>query len=144
MAEGAPCDSPPDANVLLSAVLGGRAKLILTHPDVTEVLTTAETLEEVQEYAISLAKKKRLAEDLMLLAVASLPVTVVEREGYTPGIAEASRRIGRRDPNDVGILALAIALQVPLWSNDKDFEETGVQWYTTEALLRHLGIIDSR
>jgi predicted nucleic acid-binding protein len=130
-----------DANVLLSAVLGGRAKLILTHPEVTEVLTTLETLGEVEEYAGSLARKKRLAEDLVLLAVASLPVTVVGRDAYAASLAEAWRRIGKRDPKDVEILALTITLRVPLWSNDKDFEKMGVEWYTTEALLRHLGII---
>ncbi|HMD97028.1 MAG TPA: PIN domain-containing protein [Terriglobia bacterium] len=131
-----------DANVLLSAVLGGRAKLVLGHPDITEVLTAGETLGEVQEYAGSLARKKRLAEDLVLLAVAALPVTVVEREAYVASISEASRRVGKRDPKDVEILALAIALRVPLWSNDKDFEGTGVEWYSTEDLLRRLGIIE--
>ena len=40
-----------DANVLLSAVLGGRAKAVLEHPGVTEILTTQITLSEVQEYA---------------------------------------------------------------------------------------------
>jgi len=132
-----------DANVLLAAVLGGRAKLVLDHPDVTEVLTAGETLGEVQEYAGSLARKKRLAEDLVLLAVATLPVTVVEREDYAASISEASRRIGKRDPKDVEILALAIALRVPLWSNDKDVEGTGVELYTTEDLLRQFGIIEN-
>jgi predicted nucleic acid-binding protein len=69
-----------DANVLLSAVLGGRAQTILRHPKVTEVITTQFTLSEVQEYAAQLAVKKRLSLDLVLMAVAALPVTVVERE----------------------------------------------------------------
>jgi len=132
-----------DANALLSAVLGGRARLILQHPDVEEVLTAEETLDEVQEYAPVLAKKNRLHEDVVLLAVATLPVTVVERKLYTPAIAEASKRIGQRDPDDIPILALALTLNVPLWSNDKDFRDTGVDWYTTERLLRHLRIIDA-
>lgn len=132
-----------DANVLLSAVLGGRAKLILTHSAVVEVLTTAQTLGEVHEYAATLARKKRLPKDLVLLAVAALPVTIVERGAYAAAIPEAWRRIGKRDPNDVEILALAIALQVPLWSNDKDFDGTGVDWYTTETLLRRLRIIEN-
>ena len=131
-----------DANALLSAVLGGRANLILQHPEVDEVLTTEETLEEVQEYAVGLARKKRLPEDLVLFAVATLPVTVVERKIYDSGIAEASRRIGQRDPDDIPILALALTLKVPLWSNDKDFKDVGVEWYTTERLLRRLRIID--
>ena len=68
-----------DANVLLSAVLGGRAKAVLEHPEVTEVLTTESTLSEVQEYAAQLARKKRLSLDVVLMAVAALPVRVVDR-----------------------------------------------------------------
>ena len=45
-----------DANVLLSAVLGGRANAVLEHPGVTEVLTGEITLSEVQEYAAQLAR----------------------------------------------------------------------------------------
>jgi predicted nucleic acid-binding protein len=131
-----------DANVLLSAVLGGRANLILQHPEVEEIFTAEETLDEVQEYALGLARKKRLREDMVLLAVATLPVTVMDRNIYAPGIAEASRRVGRRDPDDIPILALALTLNVPLWSNDKDFKDVGVEWFTTERLLRRLRIID--
>lgn len=49
-----------DANVLLSAVIGGQAKTVLEHPGVESVVTTAITFEEVQEYAGHLAQKKRL------------------------------------------------------------------------------------
>jgi predicted nucleic acid-binding protein len=98
-----------DANVLLSAVVGGRARDVLTHAGVEEVLTTAATLGEVQEYLAHLARKKRLALETVLLAAASLPVTVVQR------------------PADV-----------PVWSNDNDFEEADVEWYKTAKLLKRL------
>jgi hypothetical protein len=49
-----------DANVLLSAIIGGRAALALRHENV----------------------KKRLDLDTLLLACAALPVTVVERTEY--------------------------------------------------------------
>jgi hypothetical protein len=39
-----------DANVLLSAVLGGRARLILTSPRVEAAYTTASILDEVLEF----------------------------------------------------------------------------------------------
>jgi len=68
-----------DANVLLSAVIGGRARVLLDHPYVTEVLVAEATLTEVQEYAAQLAVKNRLSLDIVLLAVASLPVTLMER-----------------------------------------------------------------
>jgi predicted nucleic acid-binding protein len=128
-----------DANVLLSAVVGGRARDILEHPEVEEVLTTSATLAEVQEYLAHLARKKRLPLDAVLLAAASLPVTVVERTVYAASIAEAAKRLGRRDSDDVELLALALHIEVPVWSNDKDFEDAGVDWFTTAELLKELG-----
>jgi predicted nucleic acid-binding protein len=128
-----------DANVLLSAVLGGRAKAVLEHPEVTEVLTTEITLSEVQEYATQLAKKKRLSLDVVLMAAAALPVRVVDRTVYQASILEAGRRIGGRDPDDVEILALALHAKTAVWSNDNDFAGVGVEWFTTAELLARLG-----
>jgi len=129
-----------DANVLLSAVLGGRAKLVLQHPAVEEVITAEVTFGEVQEYASQLARKKRLSLDLVLLTVATLPVSVIPRESYAAAIPLAERRIGERDTDDVDILALAIHLGIPVWSNDNDFEGTGVEWFTTAQLLKRLEV----
>jgi predicted nucleic acid-binding protein len=134
-----------DANVLLAAVLGGRAGLILASAEIEEIFTAQVTLaEEVEEYAAVLAKKRRLPTDLLLLAVTSLPVTIVDRAAYANSLSEARRRIGRRDPDDVDILALAIQFQIPVWSNDRDFEDCGVQLYTTEDLLRKLGMLEGK
>jgi predicted nucleic acid-binding protein len=62
----------------------------------------------------------------------------VEREVYEKSIAEAKRRIGRRDPDDVEILALALHFDLAVWSNDNDFEGAGVEWITTAKLLARL------
>ena len=62
-----------DANVLLSAVIGGRAALVLRHPDVEEVFTPSAAYDEVFEYLGPLAKKKRLRLDTLLLAQAACP-----------------------------------------------------------------------
>ena len=133
-----------DANVLLSAVLGGRARLILESLQIDEVLTTESVLAEVREYAVVLAKKRNLPADILLLSVASLPVTIVERSAYGGSLALAKKRIGRRDPDDVEILALAIQFEIPIWSNDNDFEDAGVRWHRTEDLLRELGLLRER
>jgi predicted nucleic acid-binding protein len=133
-----------DANVLLAAVLGGRARLILESPRIEEVLTAKQTFDEVQKYAVVLAREKRLPADILLLAVTMLPVTVIGPEAYSRSISEARRRIARRDPDDVEILALALHFDIPVWSNDKDFLDSGVQLFTTEDLLRKLGMLDSR
>lgn len=127
-----------DANVLLSAVLGGRARRILEHSSTPEIFTTEATLAEVQEYAGKLANEKGLPLDLVLMTVATLPVTVIGRPDYEAALSEAKRRIGRRDPDDIEILALALHFDLPVWSNDNDFENTGVVWYTTAELLAKL------
>ncbi|MFZ0308708.1 MAG: PIN domain-containing protein [Candidatus Sulfotelmatobacter sp.] len=131
-----------DANVLLSALIGGRAKLALSHPQIGEIFTTEHTFSEVEEYTPVLAKTKRLPADILLLALAALPVTLVNRNPYNKTLAEATRRIGPRDPDDVDLLALALHLQIPIWSNDRDFEGLSVDLFTTERLLRHLRIIE--
>lgn len=129
-----------DANVLLSAVIGGRAALALRHEKVEQVFTPAVAYDEVFEYLPSLAKKKRLELGTLLLAYAALPVTVVEQPEYQDQLPTARRRIGKRDPDDVDVLALALTLNLPVWSNDNDFEDSGVNWHTTAELLKMLGI----
>jgi predicted nucleic acid-binding protein len=122
-----------DANVLLSAVIGGRARLVFNHPEIEDVYTTEATFSEVQEYAVSLGKKKRMTVDLILLEVAALPVTIIGRDVYEPAMAKAQSLIGWRDPDDVEILALTLHFNIPLWSNDKDFAGCGVEQYATAA-----------
>jgi predicted nucleic acid-binding protein len=129
-----------DANVLLSAVIGGRAALALRHEKVEQVFTPSAAYDEVFEYLPSLAKKRRLERDTLLLSCAALPVTAIERSEYEAKISAAKRRIGKRDPDDVDVLALALHLNVAVWSNDNDFDNTGVEWHTTAELLKLLGI----
>ena len=129
-----------DANVLLSAVIGGRARLVLNHPEVEEVVTTASVFAEVEVYAAVLGAKKGISREALMLAVASLPISIVAREIYAESMAKARRRIGKRDPDDVDLLALALHFKVPLWTNDNDFEGCGVEWFTTAELLKKLGV----
>jgi len=131
-----------DANVLLSAVIGGRARLVFRHTRVQEIITTAHTFSEVEEYAPVLAERRGLPADVLILAVAALPITIVERARYAKKLPEALRRIGRRDPEDAELLALALHFKIPVWSNDKDFKSANVDLFTTGDLLRHLGVIE--
>lgn len=130
-----------DANVLLSALIGGRARLVLVSPRIAEVLTTEKTFAEVEEYAFVLGRKKKIDTDVLLLALAAMPVTILGQSNYIASLPRARRQIARRDPDDVDLLALALELKIPLWFNDRDFERTGVELLTTEDLLRQLGLI---
>ena len=64
-----------------------------------------------------------------------LPVSVFEEEFYKNKMKRAERMIGKRDRDDVYLLALAIKLNCPIWSNDKDFEGLRMKVYTTLDLI---------
>jgi len=49
--------------------------------------------------------------------------------------AEAERRIAARDPDDWPTVALALKLGLPVWSQDKDLRDAGVEVFTTGDLL---------
>ena len=72
--------------------------------------------------------------------MSALPVRVVDPAEYKDQVAEAGRRIGARDPDDVDVLALALQLKLPVWTNDDDLEDADVEWHTTAELLKVLGI----
>lgn len=113
---------------------------MLDHPQIEEIVTTAATFAEVQEYALQLGRKKRLSEEVLQLAVAALPVTIVPSSAYRAALRKARQLIGSRDPDDVELLALALHTDLPLWSNDRDFESSAITRYTTAELLARLGI----
>jgi predicted nucleic acid-binding protein len=132
-----------DANVLLTAVIGGRAALVLQHPEAEEIETTAVTFAEAQEYGLLLGRRKGTAEENLQLTTAALPVSIVPA-GYRQSVKKARQLLDRRDPDDVELLALVLRTGLPPWSNDNDFEVTGVHWFTTAQPLARLGISSNR
>jgi predicted nucleic acid-binding protein len=128
-----------DANVLLSAVLGHAALRVFTQTDVS-VLTTQGVLQEVREYLPLVANKYDILPQALEGQLRLLAIRECEPNEYASKLEPAKRAIGRGDPHDVELLALAMAFGVPVWSNDSDFKDAGVEWHTTARLLRHLGI----
>jgi len=127
-----------DANPIISALLGGAALRVFWSPSLKEFVTTKFTINEILPYLPRLAKKISVPEPLLRLELELLPLTIYEKDWYQGQITEAKKRIGDRDPNDVDLLALALTLGCPVWSNDHDFEDTGVVLFTTANLLRSL------
>jgi predicted nucleic acid-binding protein len=53
--------------------------------------------------------------------------------------------IGERDPDDVELLALALAFDCPIWSNDNDLKDVAeAKVFTTAVMLRRLDAGRSR
>jgi predicted nucleic acid-binding protein len=125
-----------DANVILSAVIGKSALKIFTSGRF-EIFTTRFNIDEVREYLPHLAAKYGLPQDVLLLQLALLPVHVKEEKCYSHKMREASALIAARDEDDAHLLALALALKIPVWSNDRHFAGLPVPACTTAQLLKH-------
>jgi predicted nucleic acid-binding protein len=122
-----------DANVILSAVIGKAALKVFTESPV-EVVTTHLNLNEVQEYMPSLASKYRLEKKILETQLKLLPLKVFQRKFYQDFLKQAEERIGKIDPDDIDLLALGLKLNIPIWTNDSDFQGLKIKTYTTEFL----------
>ena len=101
----------------------GRAAQRVFHESRLLVVTTETILDEVHEYLGPLARKVGLEPARVERQLSELPIQAYLEPLYRSHLAEATRLIGKRDPDDVALLALALKLQIPIWSNDRDFEE---------------------
>jgi predicted nucleic acid-binding protein len=138
-----PLSVAADANVLLSAAMGRAAQRVF-HESTLLVVTTETILDEVHEYLGPLARKVGLEPARVERQLAELPIQAYLEPLYRSHLAEAARHIGKRDPDDVALLALALKLQIPVWSNDKDFRVAPIQTYPTAALIKALGLASRR
>lgn len=92
-------------------------------------------LQEVRDHLPQVAQQVGGERAFLEYALELLPLTRYPAGTYRRMIGEARRRVGQRDPDDVDVLALALQLRLPLWTNDRDFEGTGTEYFTTARLL---------
>jgi len=126
-----------DANALLSAVVGRAALRVFTQFGL-KIHITEFNAGEVEEYLPRMAEKYGLPAGLVRLQWGLLPVTRPSASGYSRYLGKARKDLRNGDPEDAHALALARALDVPLWSNDRDFERLGITVLTTAYLLKIL------
>lgn len=124
-----------DANAILSALIGGKARRVFFETDLQEFAAPDRVLREVKAHLPRLALKMGCGRGLLENAFDLLPLTRYSARAYHNKMAEARRQIEHRDPDDVDVLALALHLGVPLWSNDHDFDHTSIVRFTTAQLL---------
>ncbi|MBI1812137.1 MAG: PIN domain nuclease [Nitrospirae bacterium] len=126
-----------DANVILSAVAGKAALRIFLIEEI-EVVTAQFNIDEVREYLGVIAEQYSLSEEILESQLKLLPLKIYPKHFYEDFIPKAAKKMSGRDEDDVELLALAMKLNVPVWSNDGDFKGSGVELYTTAKLLKIL------
>ncbi len=126
-----------DANVILFAVAGKAALRVFLKEDI-EIVATQFNIDEVREYLSVIADKYGLAEEILESQLKLLPLKIYSQDQYKSFLPKASKIMSGRDMDDIELLALALKLKAPVWSNDRDFTASSVKVYTTAKLLKEL------
>ena len=131
-----------DANILIRAVLGRRVREILeTHFTRVRFFTPDTALAETREHLPNILEKRGIHPEAAVAVLEEILVLIncIDAEIYGPFESAARGRLSRRDEEDWPVLAAALALECPIWTEDADFFGAGVATWTTdhvELLLR--------
>nr|WP_276511164.1 PIN domain-containing protein [Kineosphaera limosa] len=132
-----------DANILVRAVLGRRVKeLIATYAPHIDFVSPTIAYEDAERHLPEILTKHGRAPEvgpaLDFLFALRRTVTAVPEEAYESQKVTALARIAQRDSDDWPVLATAILLRCPIWTEDNDFFGTGVPTWTTDRVELYL------
>jgi predicted nucleic acid-binding protein len=131
-----------DANILLRAVFGVRVQSLLErYEDSVAFFTPDICLRDAFRYVPLIAANKSVdpARGLQFLDQITRVVETVDITLYEEHEAAARERIASRDMADWPIVATAMLLNCPVWTEDQDFFGSGIATWTTaniELFLR--------
>ena len=126
-----------DANILIRAVLGKRVREILeTHSARIRFFAPDTAFEEAREHLPAILLKRGVEPEAAFAVLDELPVLIgcIDSEIYGPFEIAARQRLQSRDEEDWPVLATALALECPIWTEDADFFGAGVATWTTDRV----------
>ena len=130
-----------DANILIRAVLGNRVRRIMeAHAETVSLFVPEIAYKDAERHLATLVTKRSgdPAKAIILLRTIADLTELVSPENYALFEADARQRIGARDPDDWPILAAALALGCPIWTEDTDFFGCGVSTWTSTNVELYL------
>src|ERR1019366_5987781 len=127
-----------DANILIRAVLGRRVRHLVDTYAARGVRFFAPDIafDDAEKYLPLLLKKRGITQTDVAAWLEYLRnfIEPVTPELYAAFEHEARQRLRGRDENDWPILATALAMACPVWTEDADFFGTGVAVWTTNRI----------
>lgn len=129
-----------DANILIRAVLGSRVRGIIERHVVHAGFFVPQCcVDEAREHLPAIVRKRGLDAVPLMAAMDALLdlLQIAEPSLYADSMTEAGARLAARDPLDADVLALALTLNCPIWTEDQDFFGAGVATWTSNQVERH-------
>ena len=130
-----------DANILIRAALGQRVLALLKrYEDSVAFCVPDVCFADARKYIPGVAARRRIDPEIAfnVLDKMSLVVQSIDRGLYEADEASAVRRIGERDMADWPVVATALLLNCPIWTEDQDFFGCGVATWTAATVEHYL------
>jgi len=130
-----------DANILMRAVLGKGARALLAkYGERVEFAAPDVAFDDARRRLPQVIERRGLLEEPFMAYFDSLAnvVRTVAFETYAPMEALARQVLARRDEDDWPVLASALVLGCPIWTEDTDFFGCGVATWTTDRVELYL------
>jgi predicted nucleic acid-binding protein len=130
-----------DANILVRSVLGERVRnIIIEHHLAVEFFIPDVCVSDARKYLPMLFEKRKLRSDIAIEVLDNILklLTIVDIDLYEQRQSEAEERMKNRDIDDWPIVATALTLDCPIWTEDKDFFGSGISTWTTDRIYLFL------
>jgi predicted nucleic acid-binding protein len=130
-----------DANILIRAVLGKRVReLIVDNADAVQFFSPDVAYADARKYLPGLLEKRGVQSEPAMAVLDALEAIVwpLELGVYEGFKTQALQRIAMRDADDWPILACAMTIGCPVWTEDADFFGAGVATWTSDRVELYL------
>ncbi len=130
-----------DANILIRAVLGKRVReLILEHAATIKFFAPDVAYADARKYLPALLDKRGVNSAAAMTVLDALEAVVLplDFDLYASLKPQALQRIVLRDADDWPVLACAMTIGCPVWTEDADFFGTGVATWTSDRVALYL------
>ena len=129
-----------DANILIRAILGNKVSVLISqYIDDVVFLSVDEAFADAEKYIPPVMEKRGADNETIQLALEKLKqlkkfIQVVPLDSFSEYEEAARYRLKGRDEDDWLFLALAMRLDCPIWTEDKDFFGSGVPTWTSDRV----------
>jgi predicted nucleic acid-binding protein len=131
-----------DANIILRAAFGKQVAGVLSKFENAGFYTPEHCLSEARKNVPVIAKRKKvdISSALQLLdqLIEEGLVLCIDHDSYGGLKERALRRTAKHDPTDWPVIAVALLLSAPIWTEDRDFFGTGIATWATDRIQIYL------
>ncbi len=130
-----------DANILIRAVLGKRVReLIIDNAPQVKFFAPDVAYADARKYLPALLEKRgvKVGAAMNVLDILESIVQSIDHELYAGVQQQALQRIAIRDADDWPVLACAMTIGCPVWTEDADFFGAGIATWTTDRVGLYL------